>query len=221
MDLSFLSQTMLFRGIPPEEIGAMSSCLGFRTVRYARGSVIYLTGRTNVDIGLVLSGAVQVESNDLMGVKSILNIVEPGGVFAEAYACCPDEPLMVDVVALKDSEILFLNVKKVFHTCPAPCGRHTDMIRNLVSVCSRKNIRLSQRIMDTSSKTIRGRLASYLTREVRLQGKNEVVIPFDRQQLADYLVVDRSALSKELGKMKRDGLLDYRKNRFIVLAPDL
>ena len=221
MDPHFLAKTLLFRGIDPEEIQAMSSCLGFREAEYPRGSVVYLTGDTNVDIGVVLSGAVQIESNDLWGTKSILGIVGPGGVFAESYACCPEEPLMVDAVAVKDSRVLFVDVKKVFLTCPTPCGRHTDVIRNLVAVSSRKNIRLSQRILDTSSKTIRGRLISYLSREVHLQGSRELVIPFDRQQLADYLGVDRSALSKELGKMKRDGLLDYRKNRFTIRSADL
>ncbi len=128
---------------------------------------------------------------------------------------------MVDAVAVKDSRVLFVNVRKVFHTCPTPCGRHTDVIRNLVTVSSRKNIRLSQRILDTSSKTIRGRLISYLSREVHLQGSRDLTIPFDRQQLADYLGVDRSALSKELGKMKQDGLLDYHKNRFTIRSADL
>ena len=221
MDYQFLAGTPLFRGISPSDIEEMSHCLHFRTARYERNDVIYLSGSTDVDIGLVLSGCVQVESNDLWGTKSILNMVEAGGVFAEAYACCPGETMMVDVVAARDCEILFIRSRNVFQLCPSPCSRHADIIRNLVTVSARKNIRLSQRILDTSPKTIRGRLLSYLSRECALQGSRDITIPFDRQQLADYLSVERSALSKELGKMKADGLLDYKKNRFRLSADDM
>ena len=123
---------------------------------------------------------------------------------------------MVSAVAAEDTEVLFLNVERVLNTCPETCSHHSRLIRNLLTVSSRKNLDLSRRIFHTSSKSIRGRLLSYLSSQAVLLGKREFEIPFNRQQLADYLSVDRSALSNELGKMQREGLLEFHKNHFLL-----
>lgn len=213
--MSFISKTALFRGCSEEDITNMAEHLGFRTNKYRKGDVILGAGSIVTDIGLVLSGSVRIEHSDLWGNKSILGITPAGGVFAESYACIPNEPMMVDAVANEDCNILFISVPKLFMPCSV-CKNQNRLIQNLVMISARKNLQLSRRSLHTSPKTIRGRLLSYFSQQVSAQGSSKIVIPFDRQQLADYLNLDRSALSKELGKMKNDGLIEYKKNIFEI-----
>lgn len=194
----------------------MARHLEFRTARYRKGDIIFSEGSIVTNIGLVLSGSVQIEHTDLWGNKSILGMVEAGEVFAEAYACIPNESMMVDAVAIEDCEILFISVSKIFETGQVSESR-SRVIRNLVTISARKNLQLSKRSLHTSPKTIRGRLLSYFSEQVSVQGSSRLVIPFDRQQLADYLNVDRSALSAQLSKMRDEGLIRYRKNEFELL----
>ena len=210
-----ISKTILFQGCSEEDIRNMARHLDFRTAAYKKGEIILGAGSVVTDIGLVLSGSVQIAYTDLWGNKSILGITPAGGVFAESYACIPNEPMQVDAVANEDCDILFISVPKLFTPCPV-CGSQNRLIRNLVMISAEKNLQLSRRSMHTSPKTIRGRLFSYFSQQVSAQGSSKIVIPFDRQQLADYLNLDRSALSKELGKMKNDGLIEYRKNTFVI-----
>ena len=216
MDYSFLTQTLLFRGTTQEEIKAMLSCLGASTRLYEKGETIYHVGQTVQALGLVLSGGVLIESIDLWGNNSILSHVEPGRIFAETYACVPGEPLMVDVVASEKCDILFLDVSRILTTCTSSCAHHNKLIQNHMQIAARKNLELSRRILHTSSKSIRGRLLSYLSEQVKKNGSYQFTIPFSRQQLADYLSVDRSALSNELSKMQTEGIIDYSKNSFVL-----
>ncbi len=193
----------------------MAERLDFRTVSYKKGEVIFAAGSMVTEIGLVLSGSVRIEHTDLWGDKGILNITPAGGVFAESYACIPDEPMLVDAVANEDSDILFINVPGLFSFGPL-WESQNKLIQNLLMISAEKNLQLSRRSLHTSPKTIRGRLFSYFSQQVSAQGSSRITIPFDRQQLADYLNLDRSALSKELGKMKRDGLIAYYRNRFEI-----
>lgn len=213
--MSFISKTALFQGCSEEDILNMSKHLDFRTDRYRKGDVIFGAGSIVTDIGLVLLGSVRIEHTDLWGNKSILGITPAGGVFAESYACIPDEPMMVDAVANENCDILFISVPRLFTPCSV-CGSQNRLIQNLVMITAGKNLQLSRRSLHTSPKTIRGRLFSFFSQQVSAQGCNKIVIPFDRQQLADYLNLDRSALSKELGKMRNDGLIEFNKNTFVI-----
>lgn len=217
MNCIFLSKTVLFRGIQASEIEEMMSCLGARETKYKKGEFIYRTGDLVESMGLVLSGNVHIENDDIWGNKSLLDSVGPGQFFAETYACLPGEPMMVNVLARQDSEILFINIRRVMKVCPNTCAHHSKLIQNLLTLSAQKNLNLSRRIFHTSSKTIRGRLLSYLSSEALRQGKYEFTIPYNRQQLADYLGVDRSALSNELSKMQKDGILITDKNYFKLM----
>lgn len=218
MDHLFLSKTTLFRGTAPEDIPGMLSCLGAETRQFQRGNVIYRAGDTVSAVGLVLSGSVSIENDDVWGNKSILDYAGPGQVFAETYACVPGAPLMISVVAAETAEILFLDMSRVLHVCSNACTFHNDLIRNMLSIASQKNLNLSRRIFHTSSKSIRGRLLSYLSFQATQQDSHSFDIPFNRQQLADYLSVDRSAMSNELSKMQRDGLLRVERNHFTLIG---
>lgn len=221
MDGEFLTKTVLFRGATPQEVEQMLSCLGAQRRVFPKGAYVYHAGEPVRALGVVLSGSVSIENDDFWGNKSILDRVEAGGVFAETYACIPGEPLMVSVVAAEPSQILFLEVERVLHTCPDACRYHTRLIENLLRISARKNLNLSRRIFHTSAKTIRGRLLSFLSYRAAQSQEEWFTIPFNRQQLADYLGVDRSALSNELSKMQREGLLQVEKNQFRLLAGPL
>lgn len=221
MDYIFLAATPLFRGTTPEEIQGMLTCLRAQEKKYEKGSMIFRAGDTVHEVGLVLSGSVSIENDDLWGNKTILDRVEPGRVFAETYACVPGEALLINVVAAEPSEILFLDIGRMVESCPNACGHHSKLIRNLLAISAQKNLNLSRRSLHTAPKSIRGRLVAYLSDQALRQETRDFYIPFNRQQLADYLNVDRSALSGELGRMQREGLLAAEKNHFTMSEQSL
>ena len=199
MDFYKLSKTVLFQGATPEETEQMLSCLKAGKRKYKKEEMIYRVGEVVSCIGIVLSGSVLIENDDIWGNRSVLERAGEGEIFAETYASIPDQKMLVNVIAAEDTEILFLNVGKMLHLCSNSCIFHNELIKNLLQVSAQKNLALSRRIFNTSSKSIRGRLLSYLSNQAVLCNSKEFDIPFNRQQLADYLSVDRSALSKELG----------------------
>lgn len=216
MNFLFLTKTLLFRGTTEAEIEAMLQCLGACSKPFKKGEIIYRAGEAVESMGLVLSGSVNIESDDIWGNKSILSHVESGQIFAETYACIPGEPLMVNVTAAEKADVLFLNTARLFQTCSNACAHHNKLIKNLLQISAQKNLALSRRILHTSSKSIRGRLLSYFSEQAVQNGGYQFTIPFNRQQLADYLGVDRSAMCSELSKMQSDGILTYEKNTFVL-----
>lgn len=216
MNFSFLTKTLLFRGASKEEVEKMLRCLSTHTKAFQKGEMIYHAGETVDCMGLVLSGSVNIENDDVWGNKSIFSHVGVGRIFAETYACIPGETLMINVIAAEKTEILFLNATRLLEICPNSCAHHQKLIKNLLQISAQKNLELSRRILHTSSKTIRGRLLSYFSEQAMQNGSYQFTIPFNRQQLADYLGVDRSAMSNELSKMRNDGILSYEKNTFAL-----
>lgn len=181
MNYEFLSRTFLFQGTSPEETKHMLSCLKATPQSFAKGSTIWQVGDQVKMMGLVLNGSVHIESIDMMGNKSILNRIAPGQVFGETYACIPGEKLLIGVTAAEDCQILFLEVGKIFHTCPDTCPCHEKLIRNMLMVMAKKNLELSRRSLHTAPKSIRGRLLSYFSQEMVQQGSSRFTIPFNRQ----------------------------------------
>ncbi len=214
----FLFHSALFCGISDQEARTMMRCLRFYARRYQKEETIFHAGDRTECFGLVLFGSVRLENSDVLGNTFLLDRVRPGQSFAEAYACAGGVPLMIDVIAAEPSEILFLNSKRILDPCSPACACHSRLIRNLLCMTARKNLNLTRKIAHCAPKTIRERVLSYLSDQSILHGSRQFEIPFNRQQLADYLSVDRSALSKELGSMKRDGLLDFKKNRFSLFC---
>lgn len=214
MNDKLIAQSDLFRGISPEEAAAMLHCLQAVERRYPKGALICRQGEAVPVAGLLLSGEVHIVQDDLWGNQSIFSRIGPGELFSEAYAAVPGAVSLVNAVAAQESSVLLLSVSRILHICPSACAFHAQLIRNLLACVAQKNLRLAQKITHTAPKTIRGRVLSYLSAESIRRGKRSFQIPFSRQQLADYLCVERSALSAELGKMQRDGLIEFRKNAF-------
>ena len=209
-----LSKIPIFQGIEEPEIASLLQCLQATERTYQKGETILSEGTVTENMGIVLSGMALISCGDIWGNTSVLGHVTPGSVFAEVYACIPGEPLLITVSAAEDTTVLFMNVGRILSTCTNACPFHTRLARNLLTVCAHKSLQLSQRILHTSSKSIRGRLMSYFSQCAKQAGNHIFHIPYNRQQLADYLGVDRSAMCHELSKMQKEGLISYEKNRF-------
>ena len=217
MELQDLKQVILFRGMTDEEIRDCLESLSYGIRRFEKGTILLHAGQTTRRMGIVLSGSVTIESADQWGNLTILSHVGRNGFFAETYALLEDSVMLVDVRANEDCEIMFLDLSSLHHG-PTDSAWRSRIIANLLTISAQKNRTLSSRIFHTSSKSLRGRILSYLHTVSIQRGSQEFDIPFDRQQLADYLNVDRTALSKELGRMQKEGLIRFRKNHFSIQA---
>ena len=216
MDTQQLQKTMLFQGMTGSEIAEALQVLEAHEKCYKKGETLLIAGTITERMGLVLEGSVTIESNDAWGNRTIISHVGKGQVFAETYALMENEPMLVDVTASEDCRILFLRSGRIQSLNSSLESWALKYITNLLTISMHKNLILSGRSFHTAPKTIRGRLMAYLN-SVSLQRRSrEFDIPFDCQQLADYLNLERSALSKELGKMQREGLISCRKNHFII-----
>lgn len=214
--LPVIRSSPLFSGISAEEASAMLSCLQAEKKDFPKEAFLLHAGDTAESIGLILSGSILVIQEDIWGNRNILSKAGPGQTFAAAYACAPGSVLNVNVFAETPVTALFLNVKRILNVCPSACTHHSRIIRNLLGDLAEKNLRFSEKLTHMSQRTTRDKLMSYLSAEAQRLGAYEFDIPFSRQQLADYLGVERSGLSLELGKMRSEELLDFHKNHFAL-----
>ena len=216
MNTSFLRNTPLFQGIAENELSEILDCLSARERKFKKDDIIFCAGSSVSEVGLVESGSVNIMVNFYWGDSHIFAHICQGQIFAESYAAIPGKKLVCDVVSSENSEILFLDMRKLLTSCQKGCGFHHRIIHNMFCISGQKNLDLSARMIHTASKSLRKRLLSYLSEQALKYGSSHFFIPFNRQQLADYLAVDRSAMSNELSKIRRDGLISYRKNEFTL-----
>ncbi len=214
--LPTIRSSTLFSGISAEELTAMLSCLDTKTESFLKDAFLLRAGDTAESIGLVLSGNVLIVQEDIWGNRNILSKAGPGQTFAAAYACAPGSVLNVSALAETPVTAMFLNVKRVLNVCPSACAHHSRIIRNLLGELAEKNLRFGEKLTHMGQRTTRAKLMSYFSAEAQRLGTYEFDIPFSRQQLADYLAVERSGLSQELGKMRDEGLLSFRKSHFVL-----
>ncbi len=217
LDIKEIKELSIFKNMNESEISDALLTLRAVAKNYEKGALILNAGSTTDCLGIVLDGSVTIESVDLWGNRTILSSAGKGHTFAETYALLENEPLLVDVYANENCRILFLrtgSLKNLIKKANSNSSFAIKLLSNLLIISSHKNLILSGRSFHTSHKTIRGRVMAYLSSVSYREKSSEFDIPFDRQQLADYLGVERTALSKELGKMQRDGLISFRKNHF-------
>lgn len=212
--LPVLKSCPLFNVIKTEDITALLKCLSATTKTYGKNDFIFHAGDDASAVGIVLSGRVTVLHEDFWGNRAILTTLGPGDLFAEAFSCADNDKLSVSVVSAEKSKILMVDCKKIITTCSSACIFHVTLIKNLLGVLAKKNALLTQKIEHLSRPTTREKLLSYLSSQAEQVGNSSFEIPFNRQELADYLSVDRSAMSSELGKMRDEGLLSFNRNHF-------
>ncbi len=219
--ISILKRTRLFAGVGEEEIEPMLSCLGARAQSYKSGEYVFRQGERSDAIAVLAEGKLHIRNDDYWGNRSIISAVSVGEMFGEAYAAPDSGAMLNDAVAVEDSTLIFFDVKRVLTTCPSACRFHTLVVQNLFFAISEKNRKLVQKLGHMSQRSTREKLISYLSEEAKRQASGEFSIPFNRQQLADFLSVDRSAMSAELSKMRGEGLLEYNKNNFKLLHKEM
>ena len=219
MDMNFLANTELFRGISASELPSLLESLHARQLGYCKDEILCPAGQPVREIGLVLQGELYIQHEDVWGGRTLLDRVEPGQLYGEVYACIGDEPSLVSVAAAADSRVLLLDPSRLLHPDSNKGIPHEILLRNLIRGISGKNLNLSRRALYTAHRSIRGRVLAYLSDQALVHKSATFLIPFDRQQLADYLGVDRSALSAELGKLQREGLLTTHREAFRLTPP--
>ena len=215
--LSILRSCPFFTGLHEDEILSILHCVQAVEIARQRGAYIFRAGDSTEVMGLVLSGTTLVIQEDLWGHRNILSKCSAGDFFGEPYAATPGAILNISVVAEEDCEILLLNIKRLLTACPTACDHHQKLIRNLVSVLANKILLFNDKVTHISKRTTREKLLSYLSGEAQRAGSAKFSIPYDRQELADYLSVDRSAMCTELSKLQRQGILRCRKKEFELL----
>ena len=212
-----LKRTKLFSGVGEEDISSLLSCLGARKKEYKKGEYILREGEHISDIFILVEGKIHIQKDDYWGNRSILSVISVGEMFGEGYAAPESGALLNDVVAVEVSSVIFFDVKRILTTCSSACRFHNMIVQNMFFAISDKNRKLVQKLGHMSGRTTRAKLISYLSEEAKRQGSSAFTVPFNRQQLADYLCVDRSAMSNELCKMRDEGMIKFEKSRFELL----
>ena len=211
-----LSQCPLFDGMELSDKNSMIACLDGKTIAVSKGTPVFLEGAPARFVGVVLSGTVQVVREDYYGNRSIMTILQPGKLFAEAFSFAGLETMPVSVIAAKDSEVLLLDCRRVVTSCSNSCQFHSLLMKNLLQEMAQKNLALSQKIQYMSQKSTKEKILAFLLDQAKQHGSTEFVIPYDRQALADYLGVERSAMSAEISKLKNSGQIDTKGSWFCL-----
>ena len=218
-DLTILTECALFHGLREAQIREMLPCLSARQSRFRRGQFLLRAGDRVAFAGILLSGEAEVLQEDFWGNRNLLAAVGPGDLFAEAFACA-HVVSPVSVLCKTDGSVLYLNVRAVFSPCEKACAQHKALSQNLIRVLAEKNMQLNEKAGFLSQRTTREKLLAYLSAQARRAGSASFRIPFDRQQLADFLSVNRSAMSAELSRMQREGLLCADRSSFTLCQPE-
>ncbi len=213
-----LNTCALFTGITDGELEGVLNCLAPKTRKYSKNDTVLIAGDDVTSVGIILSGKVQVVKVDFSGNKNIMTELSTGELFAEVFSFAKIKKLPVTVISVTESVILFIDYKKIITPCAFACEFHRRLIENMMWIIAQKNVMLNQKIEHISKRTTREKLISYLSAMAQKSDSFSFDIPFDRQGLADYLCVERSAMSAELSKMKSEGLIDYYKNSFRLLT---
>lgn len=211
-----LDRISLFDGITNIERTSLLNCLQANTKTFVKNQIVLQAQETISYVGIVISGTIQIIKEDLFGNRTIITNITEGNLFGEAFACSKTKTLPVSVLAVTNSVILMFDYKRVLTSCPSSCSFHSKLIENMLRILAEKNILLNQKIEYLSKRTTRDKLITYFSAQATEQKSNTFTIPFNRQELADYLCVERSAMSAELSRMKKEGYLTYQKSTFTL-----
>lgn len=214
---SVLHRSPLFQGIQAQDIPGLLTCLGAAIRNVGRQQYILTEGEPANRLGILLSGSASIVHQDIYGNRSIVSLVQPGQLFAESFACAGAQTLPVSVVANEDTAVMLIDCRRITQSCTNACGFHNQMIYNLLQAVAARNLEFHQKLEITAKRTTREKLMAYLLSQAKLAGRKDFTIPYDRQGLADYLGVERSAMSAELSKLQKEGILKTNRSRFQLL----
>lgn len=215
-NFSTIKKCPLFINIKEQDLGTMLNCLSARARTYEKSEFIFNEGESISKIGIVLSGSVNIIKEDFWGNRSIISQIESGDLFGESFTFSDTNKVPITAISNEKTDILFIDYTKIISTCSNACDFHTELIRNMLKILANKNIMLTQKIDHLTRHSTREKLLSYLSEQSRRFESSSFTIPFNRQELADYLSVDRSAMSNELCKMRDEGLISFDKSNFTL-----
>lgn len=218
--LEILRKCPLFHGIGDADIVSMLDCFEAEFRSYGKEERILKEGNTATKFGIVLSGMAQIVRVDYYGNRNILTNIEAAEIFGESFACAGIQMMPVDVTAIGDTKVVLMDARRIMTTCNRGCAFHNQLIYNLLKVVARKNLVFHEKLEVTSGRSTREKLMTYLLLQAKKKNRTEITIPYDRQELADYLEVDRSGLSAEISKLRKEGILECRKNQFRLLSQE-
>lgn len=215
--IEILGRTDLFKEISSQDIRNMIGCLSIRRVKYDKDEYIINAGSSINEIGVILSGSVNLIKEDFWGNRFIFQKYGSAEMFGETIVFAETNKIQVSVIANEDTEILYINSNRIITTCKSGCLYHNQLIHNMIRIISNKNVMLTQKLTNISKRSTRDKILSYLSYESERNKSNTFDIPYTRQELADYLSVDRSALSRELGKLQNEEKIRFNKSRFTLI----
>lgn len=218
MNTERMARIPLFRGLDPGDLKSLVNCLGAFSRSYDKGEAVLTAGSRIDHVGIALSGSIQIVRDDIAGNRTILTNIGEFELFAEVFACSSEDTVPISAYALEESTVMWIQFRKIITTCSSACVFHTKLIENMMRLMADKNLMLNRKLDYLSKRSIREKLTAYLLSQAEQQNNLLFTIPFSRNELADYLCIDRSALSRELGKMKAEGLIDYYLDQFKILS---
>lgn len=218
---NILRKCPLFNEIKDENISAMMGCVGAKLQRFSKNNAIFSEGDQASHIGIVLSGAVQIIREDYYGNRSIVANIEPPQIFGETFACAETDELPVSVIASENAEVLLLDSKRLTHSCRNACEFHNQMIFNLMKVMAKKNLIFNEKLEITGKRSTREKVMTFLLLQAKKHHSDTFTIPYNRQELADFLEVERSGLSVEISKLCKAGIIEADKKTFRILKKEI
>lgn len=216
-DIKLLEEVSLFRGIDANEISDILNCLDGRVKQYSKSQMIIRSGEEFNSLGIILSGEVQIIREDIMGNRMIVAGLTQGEIFGETFACAGVNESPVSVIAGDTSRILWISIKRIVTACSNACSFHTRMITNLLELLAKKNLYLNNKIEMLSKRSIRDKIMTYLALQAQQHNTPSFDILLNRNELADFLCIDRSAMSRELSRLSDEGIIEYQKNHFRII----
>ena len=221
LNIDLLHKCPLFAKIEKQEIEILLSCLGSKKIIFEKNDFIFNAGDILTKVGIVLSGSVHILQEDFWGRRNIFTRISPGYLLGAAFSCLEEVSPPVSAMSAENSEILFIDYAKIIKSCSSACSFHSILIKNIITILAQNNVKFIEKMEHLTKPNTREKLLSYLSRQAQRNKNSSFKIIFNRQELADYLSIDRSAMSKELSKMRRDGLIDFQKNSFTLITKSM
>ena len=198
----------LFDGVDEAQLLPLLTCLQAKKKSYSKGALIFAEGERVSQLGIVLTGQIITVYEDAFGGRSIISTCTPGQLFSDAFSCSHEQRMPVSIIAQTDTDVLLIDVNLILHTCAHACAQHQRLSENLIHILADKYITINRKLIHLSGRTTRRKLLSYLSEQMRLAGGGSFAVSFNQQELADFLFIDRSGLSTEWNRLKREKILE-------------
>lgn len=214
--IEVLSNTLLFQDIGHQDLSGMMDCIRPKMLSYKKNKYMALTGDKFEGIGIILEGSATVIKENVSGNRVIMSMLEPGDMFGEMAAFSSLGQWPATVQAQEDSKVIFISSEKIVGNCPHNCAGHKMLIMNMLKIISEKALNLNKKVEYLTIKSMRGKLSMFLLEQYYKSEKRTFMLPMNRNELADFLNVSRPSMSREMSRMREEGIIDYYMSSFKI-----